>query len=168
MLNLRRERPDPHREEWLQFALDRLAIELRKEIRDSHSRLRCSQRRDVIPARESKLGSVAPSIASLGHESGIPVHLHAPVEEVHDPVICDTCPCVKASLLLPIVKERRVGNLHREEGRGRMSVPIVSQGTHDHRDVRFGFRGGIEPEGKLHPDMRSCTKSSPKCLLCQE
>src|SRR5262249_58365724 len=103
---------------------------------------------------------VAPTEIGVSVLDRLPIHLEHAVHQVHDPVVRNARPRVRAALVTPVEGQTRVGDLYDEDGLRRMVREVVTLAAGDNKDVGFGLRVVIESNWVLRTDSPAGTEGA--------
>src|SRR5205823_1276681 len=80
-------------------------------------------------------GSVPPSVGRRPVRTWIAIHLQEAIDEVHDPVVLNACPCVEATLVFAVEGETRIGHLDGKRWTCRVRLAIVGAVSRYHDQI---------------------------------
>ena len=81
------------------------------------------------------------------------VHLQDIVDQVDDPVVCDSSPGVETGFLPAIQREARQGHLHHELGAARVRHHVVAGPSGHDGDIRLRLGLLVQSDGQLGLDV---------------
>src|SRR5207245_11060406 len=109
--------------------------------------------------------AVAPGKGRERVGTGIAEHFEDALDEIHDPVVGDAGPGVKAALVVPVQSQARVADLDEQHGLRGMAQYVVAKAAGHGGHVRFWLGLVVQSQGRLRANFPARAERQPERFL---